>query len=85
MTRDTFSLEHIEPWLDSEDPVGLFFNQDNISFSHLSCNISDARKPHKSDIPRRERHAAQQRATWAAMTREQQQERRREKYRKYGV
>lgn len=44
MTRETFSIEHIKPWLDSDDPVGLYFNLENISFSHLSCNISDARK-----------------------------------------
>lgn len=44
MSRDSFSIEHIEPWLDSDDPVGLYFNIDNISFSHLSCNSSAARK-----------------------------------------
>lgn len=44
MTRETFSIEHVKPWLDSDDPVGLYFDLENISFSHLSCNISDARK-----------------------------------------
>ena len=44
MTRETFSIEHVKPWLDSNDPVGLYFDLDNISFSHLSCNIADARK-----------------------------------------
>ena len=44
MTRDTFSVEHKEPWLDSEDPVGLFFDQDNISFSHHSCNVAASRR-----------------------------------------
>lgn len=39
------SIEHKIPWLHSEDPVGLFFNMDNIAFSHLSCNIKDARRP----------------------------------------
>ena len=32
------SVEHKIPWLHSEDPVGLFFDLDNITFSHLSCN-----------------------------------------------
>lgn len=45
MTRETFSIEHVKPWLDSEEPIELFFDLNNISFSHLSCNISDARKP----------------------------------------
>lgn len=44
LTRETFSVEHIEPWLHSEDPIGLFFSLDNIAFSHLDCNISRARK-----------------------------------------
>ncbi|QXL90327.1 hypothetical protein [Salmonella phage NINP13076] len=45
MTRDTFSIEHIVPWLDSDDPRKNFFDVENIGYSHLSCNISDARKP----------------------------------------
>ncbi len=45
MTRETFSVEHLVPWLDSSDPVGLYFDLENISFSHLTCNISEARKP----------------------------------------
>ena len=47
MSRDTFSIEHKEAWLDSEDPVGLYFDMDNIDFSHLSCNIAAARRPNK--------------------------------------
>ncbi len=43
MSRDTFSIEHITPWLDSGDPVGLYFDLDNIGFSHHSCNVSDRR------------------------------------------
>ena len=38
MTRQEFSIEHVTPWLDSEDPVGLFFDLDNVSFSHQKCN-----------------------------------------------
>ena len=37
------SLEHRMPWLDSTDPVGLFFDLENVTFSHISCN-SGARK-----------------------------------------
>lgn len=44
LTRETFSVEHKVPWLDSEDPVGLFFDLNNITFSHLSCNSSAARR-----------------------------------------
>lgn len=41
------SIEHKIPWLDSNDPTELFFNLDNIAFSHLSCNVSRARRKAK--------------------------------------
>ena len=37
------SIDHKTPWLHSEDPRGLFFDIDNIAFSHKSCNYSAAR------------------------------------------
>ncbi|AXQ67738.1 helix-turn-helix protein [Bacillus phage Kioshi] len=40
-----FSIEHMTPWLDSEDPTGNFFSLDNIAFSHTKCNYSAARQP----------------------------------------
>lgn len=43
MTRENFTIEHKIPWLDSEDPVGLFFDLNNIAFSHHSCNVAAAR------------------------------------------
>ena len=39
LTRETFSIEHVVPWLDSEDPVSLYFDIDNIAYSHLTCNV----------------------------------------------
>ena len=47
---DQFSIEHKIPWLDSEDPVGLYFDLDNISFSHHSCNVGAARQNEKGTI-----------------------------------
>ncbi len=44
MDRSNFSIEHVIPWLHSEDPVKLFFDLSNISFSHLKCNVADARR-----------------------------------------
>lgn len=43
LSRETFSIEHKVPWLDSNDPLGLYFDQDNIAFSHLICNIKESR------------------------------------------
>lgn len=42
---DEFSIDHKLPYLDSEDPVKLFFDvNENIAFSHLKCNSGIARK-----------------------------------------
>lgn len=49
---DTLSIEHKTPWLDSEDPVGLFFDTDNIAFSHHHCNCASARQPQKGQVPK---------------------------------
>ena len=40
-----FSVEHIEPWLWND--VKLFWDINNIAFSHLSCNVSAAH--HKTE------------------------------------
>lgn len=45
---DDFTIEHKIPWLDSNNPKELFFNLDNIAFSHKVCNIKAARKNKKS-------------------------------------
>lgn len=37
---NTLSIEHKTSWLYSEDPKKLFWDLDNIAFSHLKCNIS---------------------------------------------
>ena len=43
-TVQEFSIEHKVPWLDSDDPEGLFFDLNNIAFSHLRCNIQAAKR-----------------------------------------
>lgn len=48
---DDLSIEHKVPWLDSDDPVGLFFDLNNISFSHLKCNSGAARITNKIISP----------------------------------
>jgi len=37
------SIEHKVPWLHSKDPSDLYFDLDNIAFSHKSCNYKAAR------------------------------------------
>lgn len=48
---DDLSIDHKTPWLDSEDPISLFFDLGNIAFSHLSCNMRAARPHRKIDWP----------------------------------
>lgn len=43
LKRENFSIEHKIPWLDSEDPITLYFSLDNIAYSHLLCNIGARR------------------------------------------
>jgi hypothetical protein len=46
-TVEDISIEHKMPWLDSSDPINVFFDLNNIAFSHLKCNIANRRKPNK--------------------------------------
>jgi len=43
-THEELSVEHKTPWLDSSNPKELFFDLDNIAFSHLECNVRAARR-----------------------------------------
>lgn len=42
--EDELSIEHKIPYLDSENPMELYFDLNNISFSHLTCNVGSARQ-----------------------------------------
>jgi hypothetical protein len=55
---DELSVEHKEAWLDSPNPVDLFFNLNNLAFSHLTCNTASARRTNKKYHTLAERHAA---------------------------
>ena len=58
MCRATFSIEHKVPWLDSENPSKVFFDLNNITFAHLKCNFSKARRPTKLTAEeKRRKHA----------------------------
>lgn len=49
-SADELSMEHKEPWL-GVDPA-LFWDLDNIGFSHLVCNIRSARRVSTRGQPR---------------------------------
>ncbi len=43
MARETYSIEHKEAWLDSANPVEMYFDIDNIAYSHFKCNVAARR------------------------------------------
>jgi len=45
MTRQNFSIEHKKPWLDEPNAAKLYFDLNNVTFSHSACNKGAARKP----------------------------------------
>lgn len=82
MSRETFSIEHVTPWLDSDDPVGLYFDIGNISYSHLSCNRAAARSPNKKYFSAREAQDAKNKSN--ARNRQYCPERRKSQYMRTG-
>ena len=51
LTRETFSIEHKEPWLDSPNPTELYWDLENISFSHKECNSAAGKRTNKVHTP----------------------------------
>lgn len=85
LTRDTFSVEHKKAWLNSEDPVNLFFDLDNISYSHLSCNIAAANKESgATEEVRRERKRLDCIRYKQSLTIEEKQAKRKAQYQRTG-
>ena len=39
------SIDHIQNWLHSDNPVEVYFDLNNIAFSHRSCNYAASKKP----------------------------------------
>jgi len=58
MERDTFTIEHKTPWRNSVNAYDIFFDLDNISFSHLACNVGAARRPSQKYATEEERKEA---------------------------
>jgi len=86
LTRDTFSIEHKEPWLDSDNPSENYFDLGNISYSHLSCNISAARVTNKVYLTDEDRRLANNRIEknrWGKLNPEEKKQLRVRKYAKY--
>ena len=82
--EEDFSIEHKIPWLDSEKPVKLFFDLDNISFSHKKCNYGAARRYNQKYFTIEDRHEANKLLWKERQKRYYTTEKRRVKYIKHG-
>lgn len=76
-----FSIEHKKGWRFAENPRKIFFDLDNIAFSHISCN-SRAKKHNRKYFSKEEVREAQaiEKANWYAKNREIVIKRRRQRY-----
>ena len=85
LSREDFSIDHKEPWLNTEDPVKLYFDIDNVSYSHIKCNTEAARKYRKYATPEERREARNKRESeaWRQKTPEERKADRRARYLKY--
>lgn len=61
MTREDFTLDHKEAWLNSNNPIELFFDTNNVAFSHSSCNTSARVDTGKKYFTEEEKKAADKR------------------------
>lgn len=77
---EDFTVEHKIPWLDSKNPVELFFDLDNIAFSHFKCNSGAARKPHKKYFSVKEKRDAKLKSRIKSGRKNYTQEKRHERY-----
>ena len=63
---EELSIDHKDAWEGTSDPVRLFFDLENISFSHLSCNVGAGRRPTKRHSSLKEGIAARNARNQAA-------------------
>ena len=81
-TVEEFTIEHKKPWLDSNDPYGLFWGEENLAFSHPGCNSRAARRPHA--LPEGEAIQRRKHRDRTRKSHEYTPEARRARYLKYG-
>lgn len=77
---EEFSIEHKESWAFSKDPIESFFNLENISFSHIRCNIGAAKKNKKYASVKERKHV--QWGRYYAKKKEQVLSRKKDRYHK---
>jgi hypothetical protein len=81
-TVEELSIEHLKPW--EGISVELFWDVDNIAFSHLHCNIKAHRITNRKYFIEHERLTAERQQRAASMRKSYTTEKRREKKRLTG-
>lgn len=79
-TAVELSIDHKVPWLDSDDPIALFFDLDNVAFSHSGCNTGAARRSNQKYFDQESKIKAYRVRHAATMRRNYTPEKRKNKY-----
>lgn len=85
LDRKTFSIEHKSPWLGSANPVEMFFDLENIAFSHVGCNSRHKRHPRQKYFSEEEKRAGLLRVRAEWKRKNYSAEKRAEKFKKNGT
>lgn len=64
-TVEEFSIEHKQSWMNSSNPKEMFFSLDNISFSHLFCNVAEGHSRSRIYETSKDRRRAESQRRWA--------------------
>lgn len=87
LTKETFSLDHKNDWLDAENSSELFFDVENVAFSHVICNTLAAadknRKYHNEEDRRRAKTESKNR-WYRRLDKGERSTRRRDQYVRHG-
>lgn len=83
MSREDFTIEHVEDWLDSDNPRDIYFDLANIEFSHRSCNSRHTRR--RKYTTEEERKLAKRKQDRIRRKKNYNPQKRREKYLRQGT
>lgn len=87
LTRESFTIDHIIPWMDSDSPTELYFDLGNIDYSHLECNSAASRTPLKKYFSEEDKKIAERlrgKTRRQRVSPEERKRKRREKYLRTG-
>lgn len=84
ISRDELSIDHKVDWLNSGKAEELFFDIENIAFSHFSCNTAASCEKKKLNLSPEERRKRKTQQALLSKKRNYDPVKRREQYLKHG-